>query len=179
MFNKDFLKKLNILYVEDEQLALDKLGKLLSKLFNNVTLAQNGLEGYESFLKASKENNPIDLILSDINMPIMNGLEMIEKIRELDKEVPVIYTTARTESENLLKAVELNVSHYVIKPINTQDLLTRITSVCEKKYIESLLEEKQKELEIYLDAIDHVVLIYNLQIISAATGTLYLQIKVF
>lgn len=162
MFNMEFLKKLNILFVEDEQLAREKLAKLLNKLFNNVTLAQNGLEGYDAFLKAKKNNKQIDLILSDINMPIMNGLEMIEKIREFDKDVPVIYTTARSESENLLRAINSNVSHYVIKPIDTQDLITRIASVCEKKYIQSLLELKQKEFQIYLDAIDHVVLIYKM-----------------
>ena len=164
MFNIEFLKNLNVLYVEDEQLAREKLTKLLNKLFNNVITSENGLEGYEAFLKASQNDQNIDLIISDINMPIMNGLEMIEKIREINAEVPVIYTTARTESENLLKAVDLNVSHYVIKPIDTQDLIVRISEICEKKYIQSLLEEKQKELKIYLNAIDHVVLIYKMDV---------------
>lgn len=162
MFNMDFLKKLNILYVEDEQVAREKLSKFLNKFFNKVTLAQNGLEGYDAFIKAKRDNQTIDLILSDINMPIMNGLEMIEKIRELDKEVPVIYTTARTESENLLKAIELNVSHYVIKPIDTQDLIDKLTLTSENKYVKLLLKEKQEELQTYLDAIDHVVLTYKM-----------------
>jgi len=95
-------------------------------------------------------------------MPKMNGVEMLESIRELDSEVPIIYTTARTESEYLLRAIELNVNHYVLKPIDTEDIIMRVQKVCEKKYYENMIQSKNKELAQYLEIIDHVAVIIKL-----------------
>lgn len=147
MFDKTFLKNLTVLFVEDEQLAREKLAKLLDKVFKNVIICENGQEGLDKFTTRFNSNEKIDLIISDINMPIMNGLEMLEKIRDLDKEVPLIYTTARSESENILKAVSLNVSHYILKPIDSEDLLKKVYEICEKQYVEKKLEETKTELE--------------------------------
>ena len=155
--NTDFLKQLNVLFVEDEELAREKLGKILGKLFNNVTLASNGLDGFEKF-----RNSHIDLIISDINMPIMDGLEMLKNIREINSEIPIIFTTARNEIDNILKAIDLSVSAYIIKPIDTTLLLAKIVEACEKKFIKFQLVEKQNELEKYLEAVDQVALIYKM-----------------
>lgn len=175
MFTPDFLKDQRVLFVEDEELAREKLAKLLSKLFKEVVLASNGLEGLEKYEKSKITNERIDLIISDINMPIMNGLEMLEKIREFDPLVPLIFTTARSETENILRAIDLNVSNYIIKPIDTSLLVRKITEVCEKKYFETQLEDKQKEFQKYLDAVDSVALIYKMDengVISFANKSL-------
>lgn len=175
MFTPDFLKDQRVLFVEDEELAREKLAKLLSKLFKEVVLASNGLEGLEKYEKSKITNERIDLIISDINMPIMNGLEMLEKIREIDPIVPLIFTTARSETENILRAIDLNVSNYIIKPIDTSLLVRKITEVCEKKYFETELEDKQKEFQKYLDAVDSVALIYKMDengVISFANKSL-------
>ncbi|QKF66678.1 PAS sensor-containing response regulator [Arcobacter venerupis] len=162
MFTPDFLKNQRVLFVEDEELAREKLAKLLSKLFKEVVLASNGLEGLNKFEKSKLTDEKIDLIISDINMPIMNGLDMLEKIREIDYFVPTIFTTARSESENILKAIDLNVSNYIIKPIDTTILIKKITEVCEKTFFETELQDKQKELQKYLDAVDSVAVIYKM-----------------
>lgn len=175
MFTPDFLKDQRVLFVEDEELAREKLAKLLTKLFKEVVLASNGLEGFEKFQKSKITNERIDLIISDINMPIMNGLEMLEKIREIDSFIPLIFTTARSETDNLLKAIDLNVSNYIIKPIDTSLLVRKITEVCEKKYFEIELQDKQKEFQKYLDAVDSVALIYKMDengVISFANKSL-------
>ncbi len=162
MINKDFLKNLTLLYVEDDEIARIKLAKILRRIFKNVLLASNGLEGYILFQEQQLASQKIDLILSDINMPKMNGVEMLESIRELDSEVPIIYTTARTESEYLLRAIELNVNHYVLKPIDTEDIIMRIQKVCEKKYYENLIQSKNRELAQYLNIIDNVAVIIKI-----------------
>ncbi len=162
MINKDFLKNLTLLYVEDDEIARVKLSKILKRVFSNVLLASNGLEGYILFQKKQLEKNKIDIILSDINMPEMNGLDMFGKIKELDSEVPIIYTTARTESNELLKAIELHANHYILKPIDTEDVITRIQKVCEKKYYENLILAKNKEMEQFLGIIDHAALIIKM-----------------
>lgn len=157
MQNTDFLNQLTVLFVEDEELAREKLGKILSKLFKEVIPAQNGLDGFEKFRKSS-----VDLIISDINMPIMDGLEMLKSIREINGEVPIIFTTARNETDNILRAIDLSVSAYIIKPIDTTLLVSKIVDACEKKFVKFQLEEKQNELEKYLEAVDQVALIYKM-----------------
>lgn len=175
MFTPDFVKDLRVLFVEDEELAREKLAKLLNKLFKEVILASNGLEGLEKYQQSKATNEKIDLIISDINMPILNGLEMLERIRIIDPFVPLIFTTARSETDNLLRAIDLNVSNYIIKPIDTNVLVKKITEVCEKEYFEMELQEKQKEFQKYLDAVDSVALIYKMDengIISFANKSL-------
>jgi PAS domain S-box-containing protein len=161
MFNLEYLKSQTVLFVEDEELAREMLAKILSKIFKNVLTAANGLEGLEKF-KESRALDEIDLIISDINMPIMNGLDMLEKIREIDATIPVIFVTARNETSNILRAVDLNVTNYIIKPLQTDILLRKIADACEKKYISKQLNEKKEELENYLEAVDHVALIYRM-----------------
>lgn len=162
MFNKEFLKTLTILYVEDDLSARTILAKTLARLFKKVHLAQNGYEGYELYSQLTSSEENIDLILSDINMPKMNGIEMLEKIRETNSEIPLIFTTARSETEFLLKAISLNVEHYALKPIDIEDVIFRIQKVCEKKYYQSIIEEKNSELKQYLNIINNVATIIKL-----------------
>lgn len=142
MINKEFLNTITVLYVEDEELAREKLGKLLTNLFKKVDTAKNGKEGLDKFLSNNQKGKPYDLIISDINMPIMNGIVMLEEIRAVDKDIPFIFTTARTESETHLKAIELSVSHYMLKPIDLHDLIMKAQAVCEKEYAKKVLSEK-------------------------------------
>ena len=162
MSNIEYLRTQTVLFVEDEELARDVLAKILTKLFKKVIAAANGQEGLENFNKEKNTDEPIDLIISDINMPIMNGLEMLKNIRKIDSEVPAIFVTARNETNNILKAIDLNVSNYVIKPIETDVLLGKIFDACEKKFIQKQLADKQKELAVYLEAVDSVALIYKM-----------------
>lgn len=162
MFDIKYLKNLTVLFVEDEDLARELLAKILSLVFKNVITTSNGAEGLEKFKESQTSTEKIDLIISDINMPIMNGLEMLEKIREIDQIIPAIFTTARNETSNILRAIDLNVTNYILKPIETDVLIKKVLEACEKKYIINQLDEKQKELEKYLDAVDHVALIYRM-----------------
>jgi CheY-like chemotaxis protein len=162
MPNIEYLRTQTVLFVEDEELARDVLAKILAKLFKKVITAANGHEGLENFNRQKDIKEPIGLIISDINMPIMNGLEMLENIRKIDSDVPAIFVTARNETNNILRAIDLNVSNYVIKPIETDVLLGKIFDACEKKFIQKQLEEKQKELAVYLEAVDSVALIYRM-----------------
>ncbi len=162
MINNDFLKQLTILYVEDEDIAREQFAKSLRRLFKNVILGVNGEDGYNKFQEARLASQNIDLILSDINMPKMNGLEMLEKIREVDENVPVMYTTARTETEYLQRAIELNVHHYALKPINLEDIVLRIQRVCEKQYFQTVIDAKNNELKNYLTIINNVAAIFKI-----------------
>ena len=162
MFDLKYLKSQTVLFVEDEEVAREILAKVLSKMFKNVITASNGLEAYEKFERASLSSDKIDLIISDINMPIVNGLDMLENIRKIDNFVPAIFVTARSETSNILSAIDLNVTNYIIKPIQTDVLLKKIADACEKKFISNELNEKKEELENYLEAVDTVASIFKM-----------------
>ena len=111
------LKSLSILYVEDEKFIRQNAVEYLSRICDNVLEAKEGLEA----LKIYKAQKP-DIIISDIKMPKMNGLEFASEIRKVDKETPIIIATAHTETHYLLKAVELQLVKYIVKPITSEKL---------------------------------------------------------
>jgi len=162
LFNKDFLKTLTILFVEDEELARKQLEKVLKRLFKEVVVAKNGLEGYETYQEYKLNDKKFDLILSDINMPQMSGLEMLEKIRVNDDETPIIFTTARSETEFLLKAISLGVVYYALKPIDIEDIVKKVEQVCEKRFYQSVISDKTAELQEYLKIINSVATIHKM-----------------
>jgi len=113
------LKSITLLYVEDDILIREQTNKILTKLFKKVFCAYDGQNGLEIFKKNNKE---IDVIVTDINMPNLNGLEMIRAINKLQSSLPTIVTTAHTDSSYLIDAIDLNVDKYISKPIQIKDL---------------------------------------------------------
>ena len=101
-----------ILIVEDEPISLEMLSKTLKENYDVLT-ADNGKKGFELY----KKFNP-HIIISDLNMPIMNGIELIQKIRELDQNSKIIITTFKNDVQTLLQASELKLFKYLIKPID-------------------------------------------------------------
>lgn len=113
----DKLKGMTILYAEDEEGIRKNIADSLSYYCKEIFEAQNGHEAYEIY----EEKQP-DIILSDIHMPIMNGLELVKKIRETNREIPIVMITAHTDKEYLLEAVELHMEKYIVKPIDIDEL---------------------------------------------------------
>ncbi len=107
------LKSLMLLFVEDEEDLLEIIGDTLSKLGANFRTAKNGKEALEIM---SKEK--IDIVVTDINMPVMNGLKLIENLNKDYPQIPVIIMSAHTEPEYIKKAEELGVKDYLIKPFD-------------------------------------------------------------
>ena len=121
--NIDEIKNLSILYVEDDIEIQNTFGDLLKKFFSNIQVCSNGAEGLEAFQKL---NSSYDFIISDIEMPEMTGLEMIERIKKIDSNIPCILTTAHGEFDYFMKANEIGVFRYIQKPIDIDELLEAI-----------------------------------------------------
>lgn len=150
-FDKTLLKQISILYVEDDDVMRTELSSLLTNFFTQVFCASNGQEGLEVFKKNQKK---IDLIISDINMPIMSGIEMIKQIREFNKEVGVIFSTAYSDKEFLIDSIKLKVLNYAVKPIDIRALLDSIKEFTEILSAKKIIKAKNKELSLYKKAID-------------------------
>ncbi|MEY4503764.1 MAG: hypothetical protein RL154_56 [Pseudomonadota bacterium] len=112
------LKNKTILLAEDEKPILDVLAKLLSNFFANVLKAKDGEEAFLLYVA----HKP-DLILSDIHMPNLNGLEFAAKVRETDQQIPIVFLSAYSEYKMLLKAVNTMVDGYLIKPADCNSIL--------------------------------------------------------
>jgi DNA-binding response OmpR family regulator len=110
-------KNTTILYVEDNQFIREEAVEYLSLIYRNVLEASNG----EEALKIYKEIKP-DIIITDIKMPIINGLQMVKSIRKKDKKTPIIVVTAFLDTEYLLEAIELRLVKYITKPLTNYKL---------------------------------------------------------
>ncbi|MGB1226936.1 MAG: response regulator [Poseidonibacter sp.] len=157
-----YMKKLNVLYVEDEKPAREMFAKVLNRQFSNLTVCENGLDAYLEYKEKSTNNSKFDLIISDINMPKMSGLELAEKIREENSDVLIILVTARNEASVIMKALELQVTNYITKPMDLTKTNEIIIRTCEKLYLKSILENKQKQLERYTKTVEEVALVMEI-----------------
>ena len=114
-------KNIKVLYAEDEEGIRENISFVLSLLFKEVFVAKDGEEAFELF----EEKKP-DLLIFDICMPKMDGIEVLNKIRKSNKAIPIIVLTAHTEETYLFRAIELNITRYLLKPFSKDALLDAI-----------------------------------------------------
>jgi len=115
------LQKYTLLYVEDEVVTKELVSEYLKKYFLEIFQASDGKSAYKLYL----EKKP-DIVITDIQIENMNGLELATNIRKIDQDIPIHITTAYTDTNYLLKAVELNLIKYLVKPINEKELQTAL-----------------------------------------------------
>ncbi len=121
------LKGLKVLLVEDEDKLASLLKNAIGDSFYSFTLAKDGQEGLDKFLSITP-----DIIITDIMMPNLTGLEMAKEIRKVDENIPIIILSAFSESDKFLDAIDIGVVKYFIKPFDPDELLDYIESVGEK-----------------------------------------------
>lgn len=117
-------KGMHVLYVEDDRALQEEISVFLSDIFKSVDLAKNGQEGLEKLAQY-----PYDIVITDILMPVMDGIEMIEKIKELYPKQAILVTSAHNELGNLCKLVNLGVEDFLSKPLvgeQTFNVLLRV-----------------------------------------------------
>jgi len=137
------LKKITVLYVEDEDSLREQTVNIFVNLFKEVHIGKDGNEGLQQFTKYS---DTIDIVVSDINMPGLSGLEMSEEIHNLNPKMPIIITTAYTDEEYLLKSLELNIYKYMTKPLKIKDLTKDMIKAVKSYHLEENLTKTTKNL---------------------------------
>ena len=150
--NKDFfhnLKKLSLLYVEDDENTREELVYFLQNKVDNLYVAKNGQEGFELFEKYQP-----DLIITDIQMPVMNGTKMIKLIKQINPNIPIIIVTAFNDTDYLFEAIKLNVTNYLTKPLNLFALSDVLSNISKNINLEKENKEVYNSLKQYKDIVD-------------------------
>ena len=111
-------KGVSLLYVEDDRMLQQETAQLLKNFFEKIDLAQNGEEGLELF-----EPGKYEIIITDINMPKVNGVEMVKAIRRKDRHQMIIVISAHDEPHYLIDLINEGVQHFLSKPIDLTGLI--------------------------------------------------------
>ncbi|MCK4875270.1 MAG: response regulator, partial [Sulfurimonas sp.] len=153
---KDVIKisqTLKLLYVEDDEKARNSTLEMLENFFNDITVAVDGQEALELYNK-----NKFDLIISDINMPRLNGIDMLREIRKVDEKIPVLIFSAHNEVKYFIETIKLGVDGYILKPLELSQFVLVIRKLLEKitlqregqkyqEYLEKEVQKRTKELQ--------------------------------
>ena len=123
---------MTLLYIEDDPQARDAANSLFSDFFDDVIVGFDGEDGARLF---ASNYHKIDLVITDITMPRMNGIEMIHAIRQINPDIAIIVLSAHNETSFLTQTIEAGVDGYLIKPLNVTQLIRSIGKVVEKLHL--------------------------------------------
>lgn len=143
------LKSLSVLYVEDDEMTRSLVAQLLARWVGQLHLAADGQEGLYLFAR----HRP-DMVVTDIQMPVMDGLKMARSIKEMNRDTPVIVTTAFNDQAYFLEAIEVGIDRYLAKPIVADSLLEAISRsgqiLLERRELQQFHERAEEDLKITL-----------------------------
>jgi len=142
-------KELSLLLVEDYAPLRKELGELLEDFFKHVTMASNGSEALEIYQKQhAMGQDMFDLVISDIEMPEMNGVAFSKAVRDIDEDQKILILSAYAEREYLLELINLGISQFITKPIDHEELLKALWGICSK--IQKSKGDQERLAPIYL-----------------------------
>ena len=139
-------KELSVLYVEDEASVREQTRFVLEILFSRIDTASDGAEGWEKF-----QNFPYDILITDISMPKMDGLELSRRVKEKKPSQKVLIISAHNTTHHLLEAIDIGVDGFLLKPLELNKMITTLGNIAEviraKKWMEHHQQELEKEVE--------------------------------
>jgi diguanylate cyclase (GGDEF)-like protein len=132
-----------VLYVEDDRIIRDLVTRVLRQKFPELTLltAENGQAGLELYSAARPE-----LVLTDLRMPVLDGIQMAKEIRKLNPEARIIVLSANSDTRRILEAIDIGVNHYVLKPIDTEKLAAAVEHCLSGLRLERQLREREEHI---------------------------------
>ncbi|MDH5465255.1 MAG: response regulator, partial [Thiovulaceae bacterium] len=120
----ELTKELSLLYVEDDKVLQEEMANVFKDLFKKVYTADDGVKGLELYQNFHEKNgHHFDLVITDINMPHMNGIELCENITGINQDQVIIVVSAHNESEYLFKLINLGITYFILKPVNMDKLI--------------------------------------------------------
>ncbi len=169
-----YLKQITILYAEDEQMAREGHARTLKRYSKELCVAQDGEEAFEKY-KLCKP----DIVISDIKMPKMNGLELAKEIKKINPKQIILFTTAHTESNYTLEALEMQVDGYITKPVDKNKFLNKLETLARYIISERENQEHQEILQNMFENSKSIQILTDLKTIKFATPSFFklLQIR--
>ena len=141
--DQKFLKTLTVLYVEDDEDTRKQFTEFLGRPVGKLLTAADGVEGLEAFRRHSP-----DIVITDILMPLMDGLTMAQHILEMAPSVPIIVLTAFEQSDYLMRAINIGIDKYVTKPVNSYRLFESMLECAHRLRAEQQLKlQHQREIQ--------------------------------
>lgn len=140
---KEFCERLTVLYVEDDEEASENMKEILESLFYKVYTAKDGEEGLALFFDL--EN--IDLVITDISMPKINGIQMSEKIREKNLDIPILIISAYSEMAYFIELIQVGIDGYLLKPLEKEQFINTLYKAIQKVYLKKTNEDYKENLE--------------------------------
>ena len=137
-----YTKDLSLLYAEDDVNLQKHTKELFDSLFKSVKVVNNGEEAFDAYM-----SNGYDMLISDIKMPKMDGVSLVKEIKKINVHQEIIITSAYNDNEYLLQCINLNVSHFIMKPVSSENLLDVIHKVAKNIINAKMVETYRKELE--------------------------------
>ena len=153
------LKKLNILYVDDDEVLCLSTKNILSPLFNNVFIAENGEEAIEIF-----DNQKIHIVMMDVKMHNLSGIDVAKYMRDKDKNIPIFLVSSYTDVNELIEAIKLDLVDYIKKPFTFEKLLSTLFECLDKMKLKGNLKHILGE-NIFYDELSKKVFINNKDIL--------------
>ena len=152
----NILKNITMLYVEEDKRLRKKLISILESVLKKVYVSTDGLEA----LKIYKENeDTIDIVLTNVVLPGINGIELLKEVRKIHTKIPFMINTECNDSDLLLEAIEYDVSEYLLKSISTKELLLKIADRCHDRFSYMKMAAQELEMTRYLDALNKVAIV--------------------
>ena len=136
----EYIKSLTLLCVEDNKTTQLIYDSIFEDIVKEIHFADNGEDGYQKYL-----DNDIDIIISDYDMPVLNGLDMIEKIRKVDKTIPIVLVSAIEDIDVILRALNLSVNNFIKKPIQKTEVIDNLISVSKVLIADNYLKEQREK----------------------------------
>lgn len=150
------MERIKILLIEDEVTLAKIIKDTLETMNFEVQLAYDGEEGLQRFF----ESNP-DILISDIMMPKMSGLEMVQRIRETDQRTPIIFLTAKTETDDVVAGFENGANDYIRKPFAMKELIVRIKALTGRVHMKQEKDNSVYNIGDYRFDADRMMLKYT------------------
>lgn len=132
---EEYTQNMHVLFVEDDEFIRKETNELLTDIFPNVDIAVNGEEGLNLYKEFNEKNSRYyDLIITDIKMPKMNGIDLTKNIYQINEEQPVIVLSAHSDSEYLMELVNIGISQFITKPIEINNFVHIIFNISKDIY---------------------------------------------
>ena len=146
-----YTKDLSVLFVEDHEDLRENVTEILSTFFNKINSAVNGEDALKKYIKYYNDNDKhYDIIISDIRMPRLNGVELVESVYNINSDQMIIIISAHDDSKYLLPLINLGIEQFIKKPIDYQDLLKVLLNTSKNVFLNNkeLTQENSRVIQL-------------------------------